>query len=564
MSKNTILFDAQNSMASDVNDYEIQRIDWVQMRDSNNGNYGSNINKFDLEALANASYFTDFSSTYYFLPQVITISGVSKTATPENDYSVSLKASVMESINSVTIKLNDIQVNNPTQYLNKYANWELLHMSESDLKNIKDLIHFYPDSCTVNKASADSFYAPKDFENNNNIQPLADNSKLLVNGFKPDSFNRGRLERMKTTSFNPTRITTYYSANTFNGSLPPFEMNKSYVENSATNTTGTIKFTVFSIIPLPFLHPIFRSLPICRGVKLNLQITLNNQCVSTMKIKSADANTCSYITDSYTFSSSNGSNTCPFMVSPCGMGTSAGKGLVSDVTAGGETTIVIRNDVNTNGYQPVLYMPQIHFTEDFEAKYCAQEPKTIHYADYNVYNPTGLQSVGGGQSANQILITNSIVRPRDLIIIPEIAPEDNGKFLPSSTPFSSAPFTTAPYAKIYNFNVQINGQNIWSQTKKYTYESYVETMSHLALDGRQFRSFGISSGLISKSDWENCYTYYYVDLNRAKFSEDDNIGKSVNVTLTNGSGLKTNYTCILTYQRELELDVSTGKLVLKL
>ncbi len=561
MSKNTILFDAQNSMSSDINEYDIQRIDWVQMRDSNNGNYGTNIVKFDLEALANASYFTDFSNTYYFYPQVITISGLKKADIAENDYSVSLKASIMDSLNSVTIKLNDTQVNNPGQYLNKYANWELLHVSQSDLNNIKDLIHFYPDSCSVARASSNSAFAPKDYENNNKIKPaLLD----LTKGFVPESYNSGRLERMQTTSFNKDRITTYYANATFHNSLPPFEMNKSCVDNITGNATGTVKFTVFSIIPLPFIHPVFRSLPICRGVKLNMQITLNNQCVSTIGVASGSANDSAY--ESFSFSSSNGSNTCPYMVSPCGKGTSAGQGLVPEVgdAAGSKGTITIRNDVNTNGYQPVLYMPQIHFTEDFEAKYCAQDPKTVHYLDYNVYNPAGLQSVPAGQSANQILITNAVVRPRDLIIMPELSSEENGGYIPSATPFSSAPFTTAPYAKILNFNVQLNGQNIWSQTKKYTYESYVETMSQLALDGRQFRSFGISSGLISKSDWENCYTYYYVDLNRAKFSEDDNISKSVNVTLTNGSNLKTNYTCILTYQRELEIDVSTGKLNLKL
>lgn len=567
MSKNTILFDTTNSLLSDYNDYDIEKIDWVQKLDSNNGTYTTSFIRFDLEELANASYFSDFSNSYFFHSQDIVVKGLSDVAGgyAPDDFSISLKASIMDSINAIMIKFNDIQVTDNSQSLNRFANFQLLHMSEADLKNIGDLIGFFPDTPNIKTSGtyaagaftgANSQYAPASMEYNNII---IDQPYNILNGYVPDMLNKGRLERMKSTSFNPQRLLNYYGVNPYGKQ----QITSLYRSHTNGNTTGTMTFTVYTLIPFPLLHPIFGQTPVCRGVKLNMTIQMN---IGNTITCSTDSTTNKIFTG-YSLNSKSGSNVCPIMISPLATGAGdtaqiAGTSCKYDATSK-KGTIVITNEINTTA-KTALYMPQITFTPEFEKKYCEQETKTVQYLDYVVYTPQNLFPLAAGNPANQVLITNSVVRPRDLIIIPEVDSSANGGSAPSSTPFSSSPFTTAPYSKIYNFNVALNGKPIWQQTKNYTYEMYVETMSKLAIDGRQYRKLGISSGLLSKDKWENGYTYYYVDLDHAKFAEDDNIGKSVNISFTNSANVAMDYYCILTRQREFDIDVSTGKIVQKL
>ncbi len=169
-----------------------------------------------------------------------------------------------------------------------------------------------------------------------------------------------------------------------------------------------------------------------------------------------------------------------------------------------------------------------------------------------VYSPSSLNSVAPDATLIQESIVNSVTRPRELIIIPQIV--DSMK-----NPFSSAPLTTAPYAKITNFNVQVNGANIWQESHNYDYESYLDMIGALVLDGRQFKNFGISNGLISKQDWEKNYTYYYVNLNNAKNSPDDRLGKQISVSFKNVSKKNIRYFCVITRERQLLIDISVGK-----
>ena len=162
-----------------------------------------------------------------------------------------------------------------------------------------------------------------------------------------------------------------------------------------------------------------------------------------------------------------------------------------------------------------------------------------------VYSPSSLSAV----PPNKTVINESIVNS----VIPQIETSLNH-------PFSSSPLTTATYAKINNFNVQINGQNIWQESHNYDYQSYLEMIGAVTIDGRQFKNFGISNGLISKQDWDKNYTYYYVNLNNAKNSPDDRLGKQISVSFQNISKKTIRYFCILTREKQLLVDVSIGKI----
>ncbi len=220
MSKNTIYFDVQDSISStELNEYDIEKIQYVRWKDSNNKTYNTHIIRHDLEGLANNTTYTSFSSGYYFLPQVMTITqtavGAGGAAYPGNkncDFAASIKNSVLTAINQVTVKLNDFQYTDASQYACMFENWELLHLSPNDVKNMGDLINFYPDSSTSAVATANSANAPAGFEFNNNIKQTIFDPALGYEDNAYGSVNEGRLKRMLDTSFNPdgTKITTFY------------------------------------------------------------------------------------------------------------------------------------------------------------------------------------------------------------------------------------------------------------------------------------------------------------------------------------------------------------------
>jgi hypothetical protein len=543
MSKNTIYFDVQDSIAStELNEYDIEKIQYVRWKDSNNKTYNTHIIRHDLEGLANNTTYTSFSSGYYFLPQVMTVTqttiAAGGAAYPGNkncDFAASIKNSVLTAINQVTVKLNDFQYTDASQYACMFENWELLHLSPNDVKNMGDLINFYPDSSTSCVATVDTANAPDKFEFNNTIKQTAFDPSKGYEDIAYESVNEGRLKRMLDTSFNTdgTKITTFY----LSGSLS--DTQKSYVKNpEVSGGVNVIRYYIFSYIPLGFIHPIFKKLPVMRGMKLNLQVQINNGYEVELTI---DPATSKYTASAVT-SNSIGNNICPFQVSPVGAGVS---------TALGEK-FKVNWDINTS-LQVDIILPQITFTPDFESKYNSSPVKKISYLDYMVYSPSGISNIPQDGAVNQERIVNSVVRPRDLILIPQS--EDSMKH-----PFSSAPLTTFPNAKLSNFNVQINGQNIWQESQLYTYQSYLEMVGSLTIDGRQHKHYGVSNGLISKSDWEKNYSYYYVNLNQAKNSPDDRLGKQISVSFTNKSKKQLKYYAIVTRERQLLVDVSVGKL----
>jgi hypothetical protein len=82
----------------------------------------------------------------------------------------------------------------------------------------------------------------------------------------------------------------------------------------------------------------------------------------------------------------------------------------------------------------------------------------------------------------------------------------------------------------------------------------------LSINGGSLRSIGMSSGCISKTDFESAYSYYYVDLSHLENEADDNLSKSIQVLFTNSvaGALNVDYYIYLTYQRELHLNISNG------
>ena len=72
----------------------------------------------------------------------------------------------------------------------------------------------------------------------------------------------------------------------------------------------------------------------------------------------------------------------------------------------------------------------------------------------------------------------------------------------------------------------------------------------------------MSSGCISKTDFESDYGFYYVDLSHLENEAEDNMSKAIQVLFTNGAGgttaLNIDFYIYLYFQKELHLNISNG------
>jgi len=134
---------------------------------------------------------------------------------------------------------------------------------------------------------------------------------------------------------------------------------------------------------------------------------------------------------------------------------------------------------------------------------------------------------------------------------------------PFNSPISSAPITCTPI-RLKNFNIQIGGQNIFSEPQSFNYQFYNNnTLSIMADINANSLKSKFFSGQISKSQWESGYNVYTINLEKVTDEITDSLMKSFqliyqiedNATLTK---LKYDFYYIITYQSELSLDRSTG------
>jgi hypothetical protein len=392
MSKETASY-LFNDASDHSTNYEIDNIQWNYREDVKARSYADNMTQFDFSDLANSTAYTSYNMWSLILPWTMIISG-HKKASPETDFALSLKSSILEAINTVRIDINDVTMNAPTQLSNMALNFNLTKMSKQELDNLATLINFKPDTVgSIRRTSAHAVQAPKDYEYNNVIQNVptfagvdaaAVNTDLngafdIVNsGFKKYSFvNNGRFARMAETSFNPASdgISTYYTV-------------ASALSARMSHVSADGVFKGYSIIPLGLIHPFFKSCPPLRGAKLKLYIQMN------VNLRYELDTTGSVYPTITTLSYGNGSGMCPFQVSPYNSGIlahTAGDKITVQFVAG---TAEVDTDVTGNPAKNTIKSisegisiryPMITLNPDFENEYLKDSVKKCAFEDFIVY-----------------------------------------------------------------------------------------------------------------------------------------------------------------------------------
>ena len=153
-------------------------------------------------------------------------------------------------------------------------------------------------------------------------------------------------------------------------------------------------------------------------------------------------------------------------------------------------------------------------------------------------------------------------RVRNLYIIPFLSSPTNAFPSPTNSPISSAPITCS-IARLRNFNIQIGGQNIFSEPQNFNYQFYNNnTLSIMAdINGNSLKS-KFFSGQISKSQWESGYNVYSINLQKVQDEITDSLMKSFQLIfqIDGTAGLSYDFYYIITYESELSLDRTTGQI----
>jgi len=540
---------------------------------------------------------------------------------PENAFALSLKNGYQHLVDSLLIQVNDNSINQTCNGANVEMTWRLYQMSADDRKTLGDMMQFYLDTgdsvryipnpgkvsfgtvvvnsvstaglltfdaaqtvvkgqtitkgtvvytvqtttsssatCTVSPAPAAADGTPGNATISTPytsvLQGIGECNNVIskATGFNPalgyqavnGVVNEGRRQRMMSTSFDPVTsgnpLSTYYQT----AAQTAISQRNCVVQN---DTNNGIIYNIFATIPMAILHDFFDKLPIARGLSVRLNLYLNTGITINESIQSFQhVGITSAVVPR---------QTVPFMVSPISNDSSVGSGF--KITGSASTLTYQLKLGNSSQSNCRFYASMYQMNPQTESLYISSPERTILYNDVVQYV---IPSVGPTQTVNQ-LITSGISRLRGLLMVPIISASSNGgtNLDGKQSIFSSCPGTTFPYSKIQNFQIQVSGKPVFN-TPISTSFMYYNTMlkPELSINGGSLRSIGMSSGCISKTDFESAYSYYYVDLLHLENEADDNLSKSIQVLFTNSvaGALNVDYYIYLTYQRELHLNISNG------
>lgn len=541
------------------------RKDWISIMDNNNTSYASNNLTLDTSALSNSNKYISWREGILSVPLLLSITSSTtwacSTAATSADYGFGLKNSYASVIHSISVDLQGSTIIQQTAFINLFNNFRLLTtMSWQDVSTIGPSIGWYPDTASSWESSAAVSLVGLGCCNNNNFQ-LAPVVSATLNSL--ESFNRGLYERQKSFNFNPSAVTGVAGTQLYSAFVSVTNLKniyKSYIQTQTPGVAGTngLQFVIMANIMLRHLHPFFDKMVLSKGVFMRITLLLNNAtttfaCVTSTSLGIPTVNVPSGGINPIMVASMNTANgNAALITGNYAVSLSVGANVLGGVNgAGGQTIGGLSRSV-------MLNVPSIVFNPIYESAYLSSPVKNIEYSD--VYSYQVLNILAGGTINN--LITNGIANIKSVLVIPFFNSTYNATLAlsPLMSPYDDCGGgTTSPLCHLYNFNVQISGQNAIYNNQRYTYEAFLQQLNgQNAVNGNQID--GLGSSLINQLDFENKYCYYFVNVER-QLPIERSVPKSVVLQGVNASSQPVDYHVFLEYGQSLALNVLLGSRV---
>jgi hypothetical protein len=384
---------------------------------------------------------------------------------------------------------------------------------------------------------------------------------------------------------------------------------KSFIKKKLTGTSasspGVIQYSVMATVYLKHIHSFFNMVPLLKGVFMKMTMNLNNTTTAfsagsaapvgssftyvpyDLKVTSVSnplggvnplmiasgavtlsSGTVSAASATYTASSGglglfpSGSTGAAVATNACAMTLSYRLNISVGSRCLDSTLVGFGAEETGSSKSVYLYIPAYSFNPVFEQAYLSSPVKEIKYSD--IYQYQVLNVAQNGVFNN--LVTNGIANIKSVLVLPFYSASDstgvNTGLGVAGLPVWQSPFDpagtgpTSPLCAITNFNVQISGQNAIYNMEKYSFEQFNNQLyGYNAVNGGL--TDGLTSGLVSRYDFDNCYCYYYVDVSRM-LPVEMTVPKSVQIIGQNLSSRSVDLIVFVEYGVSISVDLLTG------
>ena len=594
----------EETVNTEVSSSEFVDKQWLYVNDNNNGSYSSQI-VLDTTPLANSGSYINWSEAFILMPLVLQFERASGTATMSAtaamDYLGALKSGYWNMLHSMSVEFNNGNIIQQVPFMNVFCSFKnITSWSKNDLTNWGAVTGFCPDSArswaylAVAPADTSLIAASGSGLSNNRNAPYVSITNLGT-GFVPYNFltratqssvdirqawNDGLFERQTYLNYNP--VDSVDNSASSNQGLLMSGANCSQVFRSfVTAATNLRSIAIDAVIRLKDIADFFQKCPMLKGSTMRLYLN-TNQCYFQVSQTGAVHNAAGAITNNpllYLTAAPvilGGGGTCPVMYASNGLGQGASAltpaTLTTAVTAVVNVAIsIVRTQFNQMANQnlscPItsvrLYAPAYVLSPLSEQRLLSLTPtKRVVYNDIFQFSFPN-QSVN---SPFNILVSNGIPNIRSVLVMPFLPSVSNGSVagiagaVRSSTllsPFCSTPSSPDPLI-IQNFQIQVSGKNLFINQQVYDFENFVEQLvSSNQLNGGLTTS--LSSGLVSKQDFQSLYRYYYGNCSRSLPSEEG-VAKAIQIQGTILSPIATavDLMVFVEFEREITIDLRTG------
>jgi hypothetical protein len=605
----------EESVASEVSVSDFVDKQFLYVNDNNNGSYSSQV-VLDSTPLSNSGAYLNWSEAFIVVPLQLqldfTLSVGNVVPATSLDYVAALKSGYWNLIHSMTVEYNNSNVISQTPFTNVFCNFKnITSWSDEDLKNWGNVTGFCPDSSkswaylTAAPANTSLLSASGSGLTNNRNAPYVSISVLTVTAAGGaitansqayntttratsssvdirQAWNEGLFVRQGAINYNPI-LPAANAFSTNQGALMAAAqcdaVFRSYV---VTATNNRRVFLIDAIIRLKDVADFFDKIPLMKGA--TMRIFLNtNQCYFQVT-QTAPRYTLATgvlaeqpilsLTASPVILGGGGTNPVMFASNGLGQGSANLTPLQSDAAAAltcvtNVSLSIVRQQFSqmTAGAPacPIssvrLYCPAYVMNGFSEARYLALSPtKKIVYEDIFQFSFPAQNT----NSPFNILVSQGIPNLKSVLVLALLPVASNGAAAGGAvtsssilSPFSSTPSSPDPLS-IQNFQIQISGRNLFNQQLQYDYDNFVEQLSASnQLNGGL--TTGMASGLVSKSDFQSLYRYYYGNCSRS-IGNEQGVAKSVQIlgTIASSVAQTVDLMVFCTYERTITVDVRTG------
>jgi hypothetical protein len=603
----------EESVNTEVSSSEFVDKQWLYVNDNNNGSYSSQV-VLDTTPLANSGSYINWSEAFILMPLVLQFesSASTLTATASADYLGALKSGYWNMLHSLTCEFNNGNIIQQVPFLNVFCSFKnITSWSKDDLTDWSAVTGFAPDSArtwaylAVAPANTLQLAGSGSGLTNNRASPYVSISLVVGSNFVSgptltsiaaygtstavtqasvdvrQAWNEGLFQRQQVINYNPVLT----ADNTFstNQGLLMSGANCAQVFRTFVNAAANIRwFAIDAIIRLKDIADFFQKCPMLKGSTMRIYLNTNQtyfqvtQTAPTYAAATGQQNAQPILSLTASPVILGGGGTCPILYASNGLGQGASvlTPLQSDGTAAATAVVNVAVSIVRTQFQQMptqnlscpissvrLYAPAYTMSPIAEQRYLSLTPtKRVVYNDIFQFSFPN-QSVN---SPFNILVTNGIPNIRSVLVLPLLPSASNGTAAGGAvrtasilSPFCSTPSSPDPLI-IQNFQVQISGKNLFINQLQYDYETFYEQLvSSNQLNGSLTTS--LASGLVSKTDFQSLYRYYYGNCSRSLPSEEG-VAKAIQIQGTILSPLATavDLMVFVEFEREVTIDVRTG------